>query len=103
MPRWRSSTGGGLRSSARELAADGTLEVLSDSIREDKALNKILEGATVTEVAPEDLQEGEVEGEEKPKAKKAAKKKTAKKAGRPRRTTPRTTRPRRTTSNRVSR
>ena len=64
-----------------ELAADGTLEVLADSIREDKALNKILEDAEVTEVAPEDLQEegAEAEGDEKPEAKKAAKKKTAKK------------------------
>lgn len=48
-----------------ELAADGTMEVLADSIREDKALNKILEDADVTDVDPAVLQ---AENEAKAKA-----------------------------------
>ena len=68
----------------QELASAGTLEQLRMSMREDAALDKLLEQAEVVEVSP-----AEVEGQpdkdakdRKPKAKKTAKKsakKTAKK------------------------
>jgi len=58
----------------QELEADGSLENLRTSMREDAALDKILADAEVTEVAEEPT-----EKEQKPKAGKAAKK-TAEKA-----------------------
>ena len=68
----------------QELEADGSLEQVRTSMREDAALDKILADAEVTEITEEAAAEKDAASEEKPKAKKAAKKtakkKTAKKA-----------------------
>ncbi len=60
----------------QELAADGSLQQIAVSIREEKAIDKLLEDAKIIEVKPEDKPKAE---EEKKPAKKAAKK-TEKKA-----------------------
>ena len=50
----------------QELAGDGTLEQMQMSMREDAAIDKLLEQADVTEAAPEKPEQGEQAKEEKP-------------------------------------
>lgn len=59
----------------QELAADGTLQQVGVSVREDKAVDKLLEEASVVDVKPE-----KKKPEEKKQAKAKAKKKSAKKS-----------------------
>lgn len=58
----------------QELANDGSLEQVGVAIREDKALDALLEEAEIVDVEPSE------EDEDKPEAKKKASKKSAKKA-----------------------
>jgi len=67
----------------QELASDGALEQLRAVIREEKAVDKLLEDAEITEVKPEAEQEDQAQPKAKEAARKTAKKtskKTAKKA-----------------------
>ena len=70
----------------QELSQDGSIQQVAIALAEEKALDKLLDDADVTEVTPEQAAkkaEADAEGEAKPAkktAKKAAKKKTAKKA-----------------------
>jgi trigger factor len=67
----------------QELASEGNLEQVEVSLREEKALDKLLAEAEVTEVSEEQLEQrqetAESAGEKKPKKQKKAKKKAAKK------------------------
>lgn len=63
----------------QELAADGSLEKVQMSMRDDAALDKLLEEAEVTEISAEEAEKKAEKAAPKPKAKKAAKK-TAKKS-----------------------
>ena len=68
----------------QELAADGSLEQLQNVMREEKAVDLLLNDAQVSEVTPEQAEEKSEKADgkktEKKTEKKAAKKKTAKKA-----------------------
>ncbi|MFP4105470.1 MAG: trigger factor [Phycisphaerae bacterium] len=68
----------------QELAADGTLDAVADSIREEKTLDMLLEGAEVVEASegekPAKEEETEKKAAKKSKKKKATKKKASKKS-----------------------
>ena len=67
----------------QELAADGTLSLVEDSLKEEKAIDKLLEQAEITDVTPEQIHEAAKakkakaekadKGEKAPKAAKAEK------------------------------
>lgn len=63
----------------QELTQDGSIQQVAISMAEEKALDKLIEQADVTEVSPEAPAKKE-QAEKKPKAAKKAAKKTAKKA-----------------------
>jgi len=66
----------------QELESDGSLQSVATSIREEKILDKLLDDAKVTEVAPEELaaeKAGEGDADKPKKSRKKAAKKAAKK------------------------
>ena len=63
----------------QELAADGTIRQIEVSIREEKAIDKLLEDAKIADITPQEAEKLAKTAEEKP-TKKAAKKTTSRKS-----------------------